>query len=144
MAAIAPVTTVTVPPPPAGGNAGPTQQSAPGPASPSNVPASEPVISTSDAAKVILAQPAPPPAPAPSQSRAPAAFNPAPSALQIQAELSTVLITLDNLPEEHPNSPAVVLLQNKESALRDALTQVLLEPGPGLAYLSGVVLNAAV
>ena len=140
MAAVAPVTTVTVPPPPAGGNAGPTQQSAPGPVSAS----SEPVISTSDAAKVILAQPAPPPAPAPSQSHAPAASNPAPNVLQIQAELSTVLITLDNLPAEHPNSPAVVLLQNKESALRDALTQVLLEPGPGLAYLSGVVLNASV
>ncbi len=140
MAAVAPVTTVTVPPPPAGGNAGSTQQNAPGPVSASSVPASEPVISSSDAAKVILAQPAP----APSQSQAPAAFNLAPNALQIQSALSAVLFALDNLPEEHPNSPAVVLLQNKESALRDALTQVLLEPGPELAYLSGVILNAAV
>jgi hypothetical protein len=135
MAAVSPVTTSSVPPPPAGGNVPSlTQQGASGSQLPVPAAASAPVLSTSDAAKVILTQPAPA-----------AEYNPPPTEQQIQSALSALLQQLDNQPQEHPNAPAVVLLQNKETALRAALTQVLLGvPGPEEAYLSGVVLNAAV
>ena len=135
MAAIAPVTTSSVPPPPAGGTVpSPAPQDASGSQPSVPVATSAPAFSTSDAAKVILAQPAPA-----------AEYNPPPTEQQIQSALSALLQQLDNQPEEHPNAPAVVLLQNKETALRAALTQVLLGvPGPEEAYLSGVVLNAAV
>ena len=140
MTAVAPVTLSSVPSPPVGGSADVAAQSAPAPVSTPARQAPAPVLSTSDAAKVILAQPPQGAA----LSEAIAAYNPPPSALQIQSALDTVLLNLDNLPEEHPNAPATVTLQNQESTLRVALEQVLLgTPGPVLASISGVLLNAA-
>lgn len=155
MAATAPVTTVTVPPPAVGGTeVSPARSAAanvvaPTPAA-APVEASTPVFASTDAAKVILAQPpeptpAPPPAPVSSQAAADAEYDLPPSVRQIQAALSQLLQQLDNQPAEHPNAPAVVLLQNKETALRVALAQAMSGvSGPEQAYLSGVVLNAAV
>jgi hypothetical protein len=161
MAASAPVTPVTVPPPAVGG----TDASSAAPSAAANVPTPAPVtapapaaaaptqgsgpVLSSDAAKIILAQqPAASQTPQPTSAGSQAASvqsNSSPTAQQIQAALAQLLQQLDNQPEEHPNAPAVVLLQNKETALRAALTQVSLgTPGPGQAYLSGVVLNAEV
>jgi hypothetical protein len=143
MTATVPVTTATAPPPPPGGtDPAPARSQAAKSTQPATAPpaqASDQNLSTTDAAKVILAQPA-----AATQSASDLG-NQAPTAQQIQSALSDLLIQLDNQPAEHPNAPAVVLLQNKETALRAALTQVqLVAPGAGQAYLSGVVLNAAV
>lgn len=153
MAAVAPVTTSSVPPPPAGGtSSSPTPQSASGPpaAAPNQVDTaaiasiSNTVKSSPDSAglgvvngrlTVVASTP----------GDAQSVSNAAPSAMQIESALTALQLALDNLPAEHPNAPNVVELQNKESELRQALTQVqIAQVGAGAVYLSGIVLNAAV
>lgn len=71
--------------------------------------------------------------------------NGAPSVAAIQSALTAVQLALDNQPAEHPNSPSVVELENKEGELQQALLQVQSgQSGSNAVYLSGVVLNTAV
>jgi hypothetical protein len=56
--------------------------------------------------------------------------------------LAAVLLQLDNLPQEHPNSPTTLNLEDKADQLRQALVDVQL--GQTGADVSGLVLNASV
>jgi hypothetical protein len=130
MAALAPVTIATAPPPSAGGGAPaappPQAQGAAGPSVP---------VATVQAAPPVQAPPPPLPQGPPEAQ--------APSALQIQSVLTSVQYELDDLPQSAPNAPNTVALEAQLGALQSALLQVQTgEVDSAAGIFSGLLLNA--